>query len=120
VAGGQLHLAERRAKSRYPLDLSVRFRFFCAGTAFFGRGLAVNVSSGGILVTSKHRVLVGSLVEMSIDWPAPLDGTIPLQLVTTGRILRREDSQFAATFERYEFRTMRRPIFPDEEAPVIE
>jgi hypothetical protein len=117
---GQLHLAERRAKSRYPLDLSVRFRFFCAGTAFFGQGLAVNVSSGGILVASKHRVMVGSVVEMSIDWPAPLDGSIPLQLVTTGRILRREDSQFAATFERYEFRTLRRPIFQDEEASVIE
>jgi len=68
-------------------------------------------------VASEHQITVGALVEMSIEWPSMIDGRIPLQLVAVGRILRREEccgtSRFAATFERYEFRTHNpNPILP--------
>ena len=53
--------------------------------------------------------MVGALVEMSIDWPSMLDGTIPLQLVAVGRVLRRGVAHFAASFHRHEFRTLRSP-----------
>jgi len=108
TVAGRIDLAERRTKSRYPLDLSVRFRFCSAGTAFSGQGLAVNISSGGILVESKDRVIEGAMLEISIAWPSLLDGRIPLQLLALGRVLRHGTSDFAAIFERHEFRTIKR------------
>ena len=104
--------AERRLKFRYPLDLSVRFRSLAPkGSAFSGEGKAVNLSSGGILVASRHQIVLGTLLEMSMEWPSLIDGRIPLQLVAVGRVLREEKSRgashFAATIERHEFRTMR-------------
>ncbi|MGP0073882.1 MAG: PilZ domain-containing protein [Bryobacteraceae bacterium] len=113
VAGGSHRriLAERRATVRYPLDLSVRFRSI-SGSLFSGAGRAVNVSSGGVLVASthivaQHEISVGLYLEMSIEWPLLLDG-IPLQLFAAGWVVRRRPFDFAASFERYQFRTMRR------------
>jgi hypothetical protein len=102
--------SERRIKYRYPLDLTVRYRCPSAGSPFSGEGLAVNLSSGGVLVASQHQMNVGALVEMSIEWPLLLDGKTPLQLIVVGRVLRRGASHFAAAFERHEFRTMKSSI----------
>jgi len=99
--------AERREKVRYPLGLSVRFRSCLSDSAFSGQGLAINMSSSGILVASQQHVVEGALVEMSIEWPFVLNGRIPLQLTANGRILRRGPSRFAASIERYEFRTVK-------------
>jgi hypothetical protein len=99
--------AERRVKFRYPLELSVRFRYIAEGTRFSGQGWAVNMSSGGVLVASEHQIVDGAPVKMSIEWPSLLDGRVPLQFVAIGWVLRRGASHFAATFERYEFRTMK-------------
>ena len=111
IAAGQPVLGERRSKLRYPLNLSVRFRPL-AGPLFCGAGLAVNVSSGGVLVVSQdavspHKISVGARVESSIEWPTLLDGRVPLQLFAVGRVVRHRASDFAATFERYQFRTLR-------------
>jgi hypothetical protein len=57
----------------------------------------------GILVASHRQVIVGALVELSIEWPSLLHGSFPLQLIAVGRVLCREASHFAATFERHEF-----------------
>ncbi len=100
---------ERRFKSRYPLDLTVRFRPV-SGSLFQGAGQTVNLSSGGVLVVSQYAVSqdelsVGALVEMRIEWPSLLDGRVPLQLIAVGRVVRRRAAGFAATFEQYKFRT---------------
>ncbi len=115
VALGVRHiLAERRLKFRYALALGVRFCSSAAEPLFSGTGLVVNVSSRGVLVASECQVTEGALVEMRIEWPSLLHGTVPLQLVVVGRVLRRGASQFAATFEHYQFRTMRSSAFePD-------
>ena len=106
---------ERRLKSRYPLDLSVRFRLLSGSSLYSGAGRTVNVSSGGVLVVTKHLISqhdfrAGAKVEMSFEWPALLDGRIPLQLFAVGLVVRRRTSDFAAAFERYQFRTMRNSI----------
>ena len=102
--------AERRFKARYPLELNVDFRSLLGKTEFSGKGLAINVSSSGVLVRSQHTgsehaIKVGELVEMGIEWPLMLDEKVPLRLVATGRVLRSRASDFAVAFERYEFRT---------------
>jgi hypothetical protein len=109
VASSARTQTERRFKERYAVDLSVRFRPL-SGSFFQGAGHVVNVSSGGVLVVSHHTASrqefpVGALLEMRIAWPALLDGTVPLQLIAVGRVVRYRTSGFAATFERYQFRT---------------
>jgi len=103
---------ERRLRFRYPLNLSVRFRFLSGTSRLSGAGRTVNVSSRGVLVASQHlisqqEISVPARVEMRIEWPSLLDGRTPLQLFPVGIVLRRGASDFAATFERYQFRTMR-------------
>jgi len=94
-------------KFRYPLDLNIRFRSSGAESSFSGAGQVLNISSGGVLVASEHHTIFGASVEMRIEWPSLLDGRIPLQFLAVGRILRLEKTGFAASFERYQFRTMR-------------
>ncbi len=102
--------SERRIKFRYPLDLTVRYRCRSVEPLLFGEGLAVNISSGGVLVASQHEMSVGALVELSIEWPLLLDGRTPLQLMAFGRVLRCGDRHFAASVERHEFRTMKSSV----------
>lgn len=102
---------ERRLKSRFAFDLSVRFRFLCGTSCYSGVGRAINVSSCGVLVSTEHagsryHLRLGAQVEMSFEWPALLDGKIPLQLLAVGLVVRFTTSVFAATLVRYEFRTM--------------
>jgi hypothetical protein len=108
--------AERRSRVRYPLELSVQFRSI-SGSASFGAARAVNVSSGGILVVfprivSQQEIRVGVHVELNIEWPFLLDGRIPLQLFAVGRVIRCSPWDFAASFERHQFRTMKSSIQP--------
>ena len=109
VTLAERRLAERRIKLRYPLDLRVRFRAFRLSSPLAGVGVAVNLSSGGILVVTKHEFDVGAPVAMSIEWPALLEGRIPLQLCASGHVVRSNKSSFAAAFDRHEFRIMGGP-----------
>ena len=59
------------------------------------------------MVVSEHEIRGGVKVEISIEWPSLLDGRIPLQLVTVGRVVRSAGVSFALSFERYQFRTLR-------------
>ena len=118
---------ERRSKLRYPLDLSVRFRYFAGGSLLFGVGRTVNVSSGGVLVVSPnilslHEISVGVNVEMNIEWPPLLDGRISLQLFAVGWVVRRRPFDFAASFERHQLRTVKSSSLPTSrlEADVME
>jgi hypothetical protein len=104
--------AERRFKFRYPLNFSVRFRPLSRVSIFSGVGRTVNLSSSGVLVVSQQvvpqaEISVNARLEMNIEWPSLLEGRIPLQLFAVGIVVRRGASDFAATFERYQFRTMR-------------
>jgi hypothetical protein len=103
--------AERRFKFRYPLNLSVRFRCLSRMPIFSSVGRTVNLSSSGVLVVSQQVVPqaelgVNARLEMNIEWPSVLEGRVPLQLFAVGIVVRRGASDFAATFERYQFRTI--------------
>ncbi|HYW43523.1 MAG TPA: hypothetical protein VE959_11750 [Bryobacteraceae bacterium] len=72
-----------------------------------GVGKTLNMGSGGILFTTEEKLPMGRMVELSINWPARLDGTCPLKMVARGRVVRSEDTRAAVRIERYEFRTRR-------------
>jgi hypothetical protein len=77
-----------------------------------GAGFTVNVSSSGLLLTCQHEIKPGARMEVQVDWPSLLESTIPLQLVTSGRVIRSEGMAFAVEFARYQFRTMRSKPLP--------
>ena len=47
-----------------------------------------------------------------MEWPSLLNSTVPLQLVTSGRVIRSEPSSFVIEFASYQFRTMRSKPLP--------
>jgi hypothetical protein len=101
--GGPL---ERRGTSRFPVQEDVRYRVIQSkGQKIAGSGVTLNIGSGGILFTTEEKLAVGRMVELSVNWPARLDGTCPLQFVATGRVVRSEANRAAVRIERYEFRT---------------
>jgi hypothetical protein len=51
-------------------------------------------------------------MEVLIDWPSLLDSTVPLRLVTTGRVIRSASTTFVIAFETYQFRTVRTKPLP--------
>jgi hypothetical protein len=61
--------------------------------------------SDGILFTTEEMLPVGRTVELSVNWPARLDGTCALKFVAVGRVVRSEASQAVARIERYQFKT---------------
>ena len=68
-------------------------------------GKSVNMSSSGILFTTKDVLTPGRRVEISVDWPAQLNNQCALKLVARGRIVRFEGDRAALEIMQHEFRT---------------
>ena len=99
-------LPERRGTSRFPVREDVRYRIVQSRAAnVSGIGTTLNIGSGGILFTTEEKLPVGRTVELSVNWPARLDGICPLQFVATGRVVRSDGQKAAVRIERYEFKT---------------
>jgi DNA-binding response OmpR family regulator len=110
--------AERRNNARFPCRLAISYQTL-EHPVLSGKGTSetLNISSKGILFTSNEKFEAGQLVQVSLDWPARLENTIPLKLVAEGRIVRNSDGQTAMTIDKYEFRTRRAaPKAPDVKA----
>jgi len=101
---------ERRSKIRYPVSLSVKYRTVGRSNRISGVGRTLNMSSGGLLIAADQRTELGAKIELNVEWPSLLDGTIPLQLVAVGRVVRCLESGFALSFTQYQFRTMSRKL----------
>jgi len=99
---------ERRVKSRYPLELNVRYQTMGAAGPVAGAGQTVNVSSSGMFLACPSNVPEGSRLKMFIEWPSLLNGTTPLQLITVGTVVRCTEIGISVVFESYQFRTMSR------------
>jgi len=97
---------DRRETSRFPLREDVRYRLLHGkSNPLSGAGQTLNIGSGGILFTTEQLLPVGRTVELSVNWPARLDGTCPLKFVAVGRVVRADATKAAVRIERYQFRT---------------
>jgi PilZ domain-containing protein len=100
---------ERRADLRYPLVAEIEYRIgHGGGRAETGCGKTINISRKTVFFQPMEPVLVGTQIEVSIPWPARLDGTVPLSLVVTGITVHARDEGVALRILRYEFHTRRR------------
>jgi hypothetical protein len=94
-------VTEQRKSQRF--DLRLPFEIVGNGSKSATRGETKNVSSCGVLFTSKKPVEVGDAIEYYITLPSAAAGA-QVQLHCMGKVVREAaPSAFAATLERYEF-----------------
>ena len=98
---------DQRARLRFPLALPLTYRSVSPeGRA--GAGRTLNVSSGGVLFTAAPELSVGMTLELTIEWPVLLEGSVPLQMRLFGTTLRANADQVVLRIDKHEFRTTRR------------
>jgi hypothetical protein len=99
-------LIDRRGTIRFPVREELRYKILQPrAAAVSGAGQTLNFGSGGLLFTTEEKLPIGRQVEISVNWPARIDGTCPLKFVAIGRVVRADFNQAAVRFERYEFKT---------------
>ena len=108
---------ERRSRVRFPLTVQLNYRRRSPKKQAEGAGESVNISSFGLLFVAQHELAVGDRLELSLEWPASLEGMIPLRLCVFGRIVRVEGRNAAVSIDHHEFRTARRKVTAAE-SPV--
>lgn len=99
-------MPDRRGTRRFPLCEEVKYRLLHSKSSkASGAGRTLNIGSGGILFTTEEKLPLGRMVELSVNWPARLDGTCALKFVAVGRVVRAESDRAAVIIERYDFKT---------------
>ncbi len=99
---------DRRTADRFPINAEIRYRVVerqGAGARQEGVGVTLDMSRGGVQFTTGEQVPAGRLVELSVNWPARLNGTCALQLVAMGHVVRSTAQAAVVRIERYEFKT---------------
>jgi len=97
---------ERRADRRYPLAADVCYQASNGrGQPTTGHGRIISISCGSVFFSTEEPVPAGTPVELSIPWPARLDGTVALNLFVTGTAVHVRDGCAAVRIAHYEFRT---------------
>jgi len=97
---------DRRSRVRFPMDLPFCYRTLDRNIRS-GAGRVLNVSSRGVLAACAHQLTAGTTVELTMEWPAQLDGRVPLHLVMLGTIVRCEVAGFAVAAFQYRFQPAR-------------
>ena len=108
----------RRAHRRFPLYAEVTYKLM-ERDGIAGVGETLNVGSGGVAFTTEHHLPINEPVEVSINWPARLNGVCALKLVVTGRVLRSHEERAVLKIERYVFRTRSVVGHPLARAPKV-
>jgi hypothetical protein len=100
-------LDQRRSTNRWPIVLEVQYKVLSGKQKEkqAGSGQTLNISGKGVLFTTKSPLIEGQLVELTVSWPARLNGVLPLKLVAQGRVVRIEENRAAINIKRYEFKT---------------
>jgi hypothetical protein len=97
---------DRRSNHRYAVNVAVDYRIVLDNRMVLaGIGRTVNISSGGVLVDTADSLPKGAEIELSIDWPANLNGVVALKLQVMGQTVRAKGNSTAVAIRRYEFRT---------------
>jgi hypothetical protein len=106
-----------RSKAGFPIDLP--FRYSSGGQpGFSGSGRVVNIGSSDVVVACRHRLRPGTPVELVIEWPARLDGRIPIHLVMFGRVVRADIFGFAVGSCQHRFQIVGGPSSEERAEPL--
>lgn len=103
---------ERRGKRRYELALALEYKLVEGHRVMAGSSVTRNLSSSGIAFEVPLPVKNGSHAELSVCWPVALNGSVPLQLAITGRVIRSDGRLVAVRVLTSQFRILRRGKLP--------
>jgi len=98
-------VGERRRKRRFPIQVAIEYKLLSNRLSLHGMGTTIDFSSTGIAFATENSLPVGRQVEMSVDWPAKIDGHCALRLVAFGRVVRSESGRAAVLIYGHEFKT---------------
>ncbi len=95
-------MIERRKKKRYPLALPGSY----LSRAWIADGEAVNISSSGLLFRTLDLppFAPAGAVQVELDWPARLHGTVPLKLRCRGHVVWSRERLIAMKLFSHDFR----------------
>ena len=97
---------DRRVGHRFPIEADLCYHLLNGKTIVAaGHGRSLNISSSGVLFESMHSLRPGQQIELSIAWPARIDGIVRMQLRASGQIVREQDNCTGVRILHYEFRT---------------
>ena len=100
-------VSNRRTSDRFPIIRELRYRVLGGrGNSIWASGKTLNISGTGILFRAETPLAPGKRVELSVSWPAKLDGKCALKLVARGRVTRCSGTEVAVEMDKYEFRTL--------------
>jgi CheY-like chemotaxis protein len=101
--------AERRTRGRFRLTLEVRYAVpgRRAQVQNTGSGRTIDLSSSGLCFTADRALVTGQELDISIDWPVLLDGSVKIQLNLWGVVVRTNGTATALEIQRHKFRTCR-------------
>ena len=118
---GQNTEYERRSKKRFHIEQEIRYKMlYGQRIAETGVGKTVNISSGGVLITTQNPLTAGMPVELSMSWPVLLNDSCPMKLMIYGCVIRSSEKGAAVSIERYEFRTSGSRSFAQPTSPLME
>ena len=93
---------DRRRADRFQVSRPVHY--LALDSREEGIGQAIDMSSSGVLFSSRSILVPGERVELSISGWTVKDGETTMALVARGRVVRVEKGRAAARIERFEFR----------------
>ena len=103
---------ERRSHQRYPLTLDVEYKLLeRKRVQRKGLGRTINISARGVLFGTSDLLpilidlLSSDSVQLLINWPFLLDGSIPLKLLMYGKIVRVASNRIAVRVTGHTFHT---------------
>src|ERR1700734_817479 len=71
---------DRRNKLRFPFNRELRYKLLENDTIIAaGEGETIDMSSGGVAFRTSKALTAGSLIELSISWPALLYDSCPMR-----------------------------------------
>jgi hypothetical protein len=103
---------------RFDLEYGLLYRVLDSRQRLQTPGKTITISSKDILFEADPAPLVGKRVELSISWPALLDGRCRLKLVVFALIVRSNRGRVAAVIQRHEFRTQGGSVQAPDIRPV--
>ena len=100
--------AAGRSSRPYPVQIDLRYKVLRSGRPIQqGLGQTRQLSAAEVSFSADQHLLRGADVELSVDWPRPLGGVYPLQLLIFGRVIYSGEDGSTLKIASYEFRTRR-------------
>ena len=90
----------KRRQRRFPISIPVKY---IVGKVA-GEGVTCDIGSDDLLIKSKRVLPQGERILVTLDWPAMLDGRLPLRLEIQGKILWISDTGTSVKILRHKYR----------------